>query len=370
MAIPFIDLTAQYNRLKPEIDAAIQGVLDDGQYILGSALKNFETEAARYSGVAHCAGVSSGTDALLVPLMCENIGRGDAVFVPSFTYTASAEVILLTPVFVDVDEDDFNIDVNHLEARIAEVRAAGNLRPAAIIAVDLFGLPADYDRLNALADSEGLMLIADAAQSYGAALDGRKVGSLAPVTATSFFPAKPLGCYGDGGAIFTGSAEMDALIRSIRTHGQGSHKYDVVRVGLNARLDTLQAAVLSVKLSVLSDEIEKREKLAKFYDSNLGDWVRPQVRPGDKQSAHAQYTFKTENRDALQNHLQSNGIPAVVYYPRPMHFQQAYEAYGEGPGSLPVSEKLCGEVISLPMHPYMSDETSSTIVDCVRRFFV
>jgi len=373
VSIPFIDLKTQYNRLAPQINTAIQEVLDDGQYILGGALNKFETEAAEYSGVNFCAGVSSGTDALLIPLMCRNIGRGDAVFVPSFTYTASAEVILLigaTPVFVDVDPDDFNLDIDHLEAKIAEVNGSGKLRPAAIIAVDLFGLPADYSRLNQLAVKEDLLLIADAAQSYGGALDGKRVGNLAPVTATSFFPAKPLGCYGDGGGIFTDSAELDNLIRSIRTHGQGEHKYDVVRIGLNARLDTLQAAILSVKLGILKEEIEKREQLACYYDENLGDLVRVQKRLANQQSAWAQYTFRAENRDQLQKHLQESGIPAVIYYPKPMHFQQAYEAYGKGRGSLPVSEQLCSEVISLPMHPYMDEETAAGIVECVRKFYL
>jgi UDP-2-acetamido-2-deoxy-ribo-hexuluronate aminotransferase len=367
--VPFIDLKAQYARIKPEIERAIAGVLDDGRYIMGPAINRFEAELAEYCGVKHAISCSSGTDALVMPLMAYGVGRGDAVFLPSFTYTASAEVVLLcgaSPVFVDVDPETFNIDLADLERKIAATRAAGELTPKAILAVDLFGLPADWAELNALASREGLYLIDDAAQSFGGVYRNGRVGSLAPVTGTSFFPAKPLGCYGDGGAIFTNDDDLADALKSIRIHGTGSHKYEVIRVGMNGRLDTLQAAILSVKLSIFDDELEARERISRVYDTHLDGVVTTPKRVEGHRSAWAQYTIKTDRRDDLQKALNAAGIPTMIYYPKPMHFQAPYAPYGEGEGSLPVSEALCDQVISLPMHPYLKDEEAIAISDAVR----
>jgi UDP-2-acetamido-2-deoxy-ribo-hexuluronate aminotransferase len=367
--IPFIDLKTQYARLKPQIDKAIQEVLDDGRYILGPAVERLEAELAEYCGVRHAITCASGTDAIFMPLLAFGIGPGDAVFVPAFTFTASAEVILLAgaaPVFVDVEEDSFNIDLKDLERKIAETRSAGKLTPKAIIAVDLFGLPADWDGLNALAKHEGLHLIDDAAQSFGGSYHGKRVGSLAPVNATSFFPAKPLGGYGDGGAIFTDDDDLAAALKSIRVHGAGADRYEVVRIGINGRLDSIQAAILSVKLAVLSDEIEAREHVATVYDAALHNIVTVPARIDGLRSAWAQYTIKTEKRAEVQARLKEAGIPTMIYYPKPMHLQAPYAPYGDGAGSLPVSETLCERVMSLPMHPYLNDDEAKRIAATVR----
>lgn len=371
-SLPFIDLKAQYARLKPEIDAAIQSVLDHGQYVLGPKVIAFEEELAEYAGTRNVVSVSSGTDALFIPLLALGVGQGDAVFVPSFTYTATAEVILLagaTPVFVEVDADTFNIDLSDLQRKIDETRSAGKLEPKLIMAVDLFGQPADWDGLSAIANSEDMLLMSDAAQSFGGVYKGRKVGSLAPVSGTSFFPAKPLGCYGDGGAVFTDDDDLAAVMRSIRTHGTGSHKYEVMRVGLNGRLDAIQAAILSVKLSVFDDELANRERVARIYDDGLSDVVKIPEREAGCSSGWAQYTIKTDRRDELQAALKEAGIPTMIYYPKPMHLQPPYAPFGGGEGSMPVTEALCSQVVSLPMHPYLADETAEKIVGQVRKVF-
>lgn len=368
--IPFIDLKPQYARLKPQIDAAIQEVLDDGRYILGPAVEKLEAELAEYCGVRHAVSCASGTDAIFMPLLAYGVGPGDAVFVPSFTFTASAEVILLTgasPVFVDVEADSFNLDLADLERKIAETRKAGKLEPKAIIAVDLFGLPADWDGLTTLADREKLHLISDAAQSFGGTYHGKHVGSLAPVSGTSFFPAKPLGGYGDGGAIFTDDDDLAAVLKSIRVHGAGSDRYEVVRIGINGRLDSIQAAILSVKLSVFDDEIEARARVANVYDDALKDIVAVPKRIEGLQSAWAQYTIKSGKRAGVQAHLKEAGIPTMIYYPKPMHLQAPYAPYGGGEGSLPVSETICEEVMSLPMHPYLKEDDAKRIGAEVRR---
>ena len=367
--IPFVDLKAQYLRLKTEIDTAIATVLEHGRFILGPEVAEFEQQLAAHCGAAHVVSCANGTDALQIALMAEKIGPGDAVFVPSFTFTATAEVVLLlgaTPVFCDVDAADYNLDIADLERRVVEVRRKGRLKPRAVIAVDLFGLPADYAALNDLAAREKLFLLADAAQSFGAAANGMKVGRLAPVTATSFFPAKPLGCYGDGGALLTNDGERAAIYRSIRAHGQGGGKYEIARVGLNSRLDTLQAALLLPKLAILNDEIAARERLAAHYDAALAGAVALPGRRAGRQSAWAQYTIQVEQRDRVAAVLQAQGIPTAVYYPRPMHLQSAYIAYGDGPGSLPVSERLSERVLSLPMHPYLNDTSAERICAAVR----
>ena len=357
----FIDLKTQYARLKPEIDARIQGVLDAQAFIQGPDVRELETALSEFSGAKRVVTCANGTDALQLALMALDIGPGDAVFVPSFTYTATAEVILLLgarPVFVDSDPDTFNIDFDSAEAAIVRTRQEGVLRPAVLMTVDLFGLPVDYDRARDLATRHGLAFISDAAQGFGASFKGRRVGSgIADITTTSFFPAKPLGCYGDGGAVFTDDDRIADVIRSICLHGKGKEKYDVVRVGVNSRLDTLQAAILLPKLAAFGDELEKRHAVARRYTERLKDHVAtPQSAEGDERFAWAQYTVKVADRDGVQARLKAAGVPSNVYYPRPMHLQPAYLEYGAGEGSLPVAEQLSHVVLSLPMHPYLSDE--------------
>ncbi len=370
MSIPFVDLKAQYRGIESEIRRRIDAVLDHGQFILGPEVGELEQRLCDFAGSQHAVGVASGTDALQIPLMALGVGPGDAVFVPTFTFTATAEVPLLlgaSPVFVDVDERTFNLDVEHLRAQIERVKKEGRLRPRAIVAVDLFGLPADYPALHQIAEDEGLLLMADAAQSFGGSLDGRRVGSLAPVTTTSFFPAKPLGGYGDGGAVLTDDAELDSVYRSIRMHGQGEERYEIVRVGVNGRLDSLQAAVLLAKLDVFEGELESRSRLADRYDALLGDVAVTPARVEGAVSSWAQYTLQVDSRDAVRARLQESGIPTAVYYPLPMHLQRAYREHGEGEGSCPVSERLSTRVLSLPMHGYQTDETTERIADAVRR---
>jgi UDP-2-acetamido-2-deoxy-ribo-hexuluronate aminotransferase len=367
--IPFVDLAAQYRRLGPEIDARIRAVLDHGRFIMGPEVAELEATLAEFAGVGHAVGVSSGTDALLMALMAENIGPGDAVFVPTFTFTATAEVVLLlgaTPVFVDVDAHLFNIDPGDLERRIAEIDAAGELTSRAVIAVDLYGLPADYAALSVLCEARDLFLLADGAQSFGASLEGRPVGSLAAATATSFFPSKPLGCYGDGGALLTDDGVRAACYRSIRAHGKGDAKYDIVRLGLNARLDTLQAAILLAKLPHFAAEITARERVAAAYDAGLAGIVETPTRIAGAHSAWAQYTILHDARDALASALKDRGVPSMIYYPRPMHLQTAYAGFGAGEGSLPVAESLSGRVLSLPVHPDLAPETAERIITALR----
>lgn len=364
-SIPFIDLQAQYGRLKPQIDAGIHAVLDHGQFILGPEVAQFERALGEFVGGAQAVGVSNGTDALMMALMAHDVGPGDAVYVPSFTFTATAEAVLMlgaTPVFVDVLEDTCNLDAIDLTRAIAHTKS---LQPKAVIAVDLFGLPADYKKIADVALAHRLHLIADAAQSLSGAIGCTRVGMLAPMTATSFFPAKPLGCFGDGGALFTSDAEMAEKLRSIRAHGTGKEKYDIVRIGMNARLDTLQAAILLVKLTVLDEERGNREKLSRYYDARLSNLVSLPARPGGYQSAWAQYTIQLDHRDQVQVALAQCGIPTQIYYPRPMHLQPAYSRYGDGVGSLPISEKLSRRVLSLPMHPYMPEDVAQRIGDAL-----
>lgn len=367
-AIPFVGLRAQLERLRPEIEAAFARVLDHGQFIQGPEVFELERELQAFCGARHAVALSSGTDALLLALLAHGIGPGDAVLVPAFTFTATAEVVLLVgaePVFVDVDGRTFDLDLDDLELRLQAVRRAGRLRPRAVLAVDLFGLPADYRRLAPLCAREELLLIDDAAQSFGGSLHGAAVGTLAPVTTTSFFPAKPLGGYGDGGALLCDDGDFAAVVRSMREHGQGAQRYEVLRVGINGRLDSLQAAVLLVKLRVFAEEQARREALARRYDERLRDLVAvPQRREGAV-SAWAQYTILVAERDRVRAGLEQRGVPTAVYYPKPMHLQPAYLAYGEGAGSMPVSERLCGEVLSLPMNPYLSTAQAERVCDAV-----
>ena len=368
--IPFIDLKAQYELIKDSVNAGIKRVLDHGQYILGPEVAECEKRLAGLAGSKHCITVSSGTDALIAPLMALGIGPGDAVFVPSFTFTATAEVVLLVgarPIYVDSDSRLFNIDVNDLARHVAAVKKEGTHRPRAVIAVDLFGLPADYAALNKLCEAEGMALIDDAAQSFGGALHNKRVGALAPITATSFFPAKPLGCYGDGGAIFLDDDALLASLVSIRVHGQGRSKYEVERVGLNARFDTIQAAVILAKLDVFERELDRRQDVAAQYTKALGNAVETPQIPAGYRSAWAQYTILSDRRDAIAAALKEAGIPTAIYYPTPMHLQTAYRQYGSGEGACPVAERLAKRVLSLPMHPYLESATIEGICEVVRR---
>lgn len=358
--IPFLDLKAQQARIAADLRVRLDAVLAHCQFILGPEVAELETELARYCGAAHCVSVSSGTDALQIAMMAEDIGRGDAVFLPAFTYTATAEVPLVlgaTPVFVDVDPRTFQIDVAHLERRVGETRAAGRLRPRAVIGVDLFGQPADWTGLQAVADREGLFTIDDLAQSFGASLHGRKLGVQADATATSFFPSKPLGAYGDGGALFTESAERAALYRSLRTHGEGTTRYEVLRTGMNGRLDSIQAAVLLSKMTVFDAELDARERIARYYDARLGNAVTIPARVPDSTSAWAIYAVLLRDgaqRTQVQDSLKAAGVPTAIYYPRPLHRQPAYRDQHDGT-ALPVSEDLAERIMALPIHPDLTE---------------
>ncbi len=368
--IQFIDLQAQRAYLGTRIDAAMARVLEHGKFIMGPEVKAFEEKLSAFGGLAHAVSCSNGTDAITLPLMAWGIGPGDAVFVPSFTFAATAEVVALagaTPVFVDIRPDTFNMDAEHLEVAIRGILEAGELKPRAIIAVDLFGQIADYPALRGVADRHGLKLVADAAQGFGATLDGKQAGHWADAVTTSFFPAKPLGCYGDGGAVLTDDEELCSLMQSIRVHGKGTDKYDNVRIGLNARLDTLQAAILLEKLDIFAEEIQKRNAIAARYEKELGDVVETPFVPSGMVSTWAQYTLKVQNRDQVQVGLKDAGVPSVVYYPKPLHQQTAYRNFPRGGNGLPVSDRLAGQVLSLPMHPYMDEETQGHIIASVRK---
>lgn len=366
--IQFIDLRAQQNRIQHQIEAAIKKVLAHGNYILGPEVKELEEKLAVFSGARHVVSCASGTDALLLVLIARGIKAGDAVLMPSFTFVSTAEVVALlgaTPVFVDVKADDFLISPTSLEAAIQDAVKKG-LRPKVIIPVDLFGQPADYAAINRIGNSYDLFVMADAAQSFGGARGDKRVGTLAPVTATSFFPAKPLGCYGDGGAIFTDDEGLGLVLRSVRVHGKGQDKYDNVRIGTNGRLDTLQAAILIEKLRLFPEEIEARQRVAARYTVGLKDIVNtPRVVPGTI-SAWAQYTLRLDRRDAVAARLKEHNVPTAVYYPKPLHQQTAYTRFPTAPGGLPVSEQLAQEVLSLPMHPYLEPQTQDFIIEAVR----
>lgn len=368
-ALEFAGLKAQQSALGDQIAARMNAVLRHGHYIMGPEIAELESALARHCGARHAIGVSSGTDALAAALMVLGVGPGDAVFVPSFTFPATAEAAQLIgaePVFVDVDPHLFTLDPAHLQDRIDDVNLRGRLRPSIVLAVDLFGQPADYEAIARIADAHAMTVIADAAQSLGASLNGAAVGTLAPITATSFFPAKPLGCFGDGGALFTDDDQWAEDLRSIRAHGKGNDKYEIVRLGLNARLDSLQAAVLLAKLPALAGEIAARQRVADIYDAGLADLVAtPRRRPGAR-SAWAQYSILVDGRDRVRDRLNAQDIPNAVYYPRPMHLQPAYARFGEGEGSLPVSERLCADILSLPMHGYMSERAAGHVVAAVR----
>ncbi|HET7847656.1 MAG TPA: DegT/DnrJ/EryC1/StrS family aminotransferase [Pseudolabrys sp.] len=369
--IPFIDVAAQRRRLGMKIDDAIRRVTEHCQFVNGPEVLALEKDLAAFCGARHAIGVASGTDALVLVLMARGIGRGDAVVCPSFTYAATPESVALagaTPVFAEVNEATFNLDPAGIERAVAAARKAG-LAPKALITVDLFGLPADYDAIMPVAQRLGLHVIDDAAQSFGADTRGRKVGTLAPVTTTSFFPAKPLGCYGDGGAVFTGDDTVADLVRSLRNHGQGADRYDNVRVGMTGRLDTIQAAVLIEKLKIFPDEIAARERIARRYNAELADIVTVPHIGNDQSSVWAQYTIRVPatRRDAFAAALRSEGIPTAMYYPAPCHRQTAYRQCPVAEGGLAVTDRLAGEVISLPMHAYLDAATQDRIIGAVRR---
>jgi dTDP-4-amino-4,6-dideoxygalactose transaminase len=369
-SIPFIDVSAQRRRLGKRIDDAIARVTEHCQFINGPEVGELERALAEFCGARHAIGVASGTDALVLVLMAKGIGRGDAVICPSFTYAASPESIVLagaTPVFCEVDENTFNVGPAGIERAVAAAKRAGPT-PKALMTVDLFGLPADYEAINPVAEKLGLYVIDDAAQGFGAAVKERSIGTLAPVTTTSFFPAKPLGCYGDGGAVFTDDDELADLIRSLRNHGQGTDRYDNVRVGMTGRLDTIQAAVLIEKLKIFPEEIVARERIARRYNAALADVVTVPHLSNGSTCVWAQYTVRVSGgrRDTLAATLRAHGIPTAQYYPVPAHRQGAYREYPVAEGGLAVTEKLAGEVISLPMHAYLDEPTQDRIIGAVR----
>ena len=384
----FRDLKKQYQVLREEMDRAVLDAMASGAYIMGPQVRELEQQLAEYVGVKHCLTCANGTDALTLALKAWGIGPGDAVFVPDFTFFSSAEVVPLegaTPVFVDVCEETFNIDAVDLERAVKEVLAEGRLRPRVVVAVDLFGLPADYQAVRAVADRYGLLVLEDGAQGFGGTIGGKRACSFGDIATTSFFPAKPLGCYGDGGAVFTDNDEWAALINSYRVHGKGTFKYDNVRIGLNSRLDTVQAAVLQVKLKAFAEyELDDINAAAEKYTERLKDIVATPVIPAGFRSSWAQYTIKLKDaaqRDALQAALKAEGIPSMVYYPKPLHLQTAFaqtpdQVGGDGrdviPGSTgnlcPVATSLCSRVLSLPLHPYITEEQIDTVCNAIRKF--
>lgn len=364
MNIPFIDLKAQRRRLGTRIDDAILKVVDHGAYIMGPEVRELEIKLAQYCGTKHCISCANGTDALALVLMAWGIKPGDAVYVPAFTFVATAEVVAwfgATPVFVDVLEDTFNMDPDSLEAAIA---AAGDMKltPKAVIPVDLFGQPADYRRLLPIAERHGLKVLADTAQGFGATLDGQRTGSFGDATATSFFPAKPFGCYGDGGAIFTDDDALFEDLHSLRVHGQGRDKYDNVRIGMNGRLDTIQAAILIEKFEIFPDEIVARQRAADYYTSKLDPRHLPPVLMDGATSVWACYTIQIQDRAAVLDACRTAGVPTAVYYPIPLARQTGYKHFPSVPGGIPVSEALAERVLSLPMHPYLDQQTQDRVL--------
>jgi dTDP-4-amino-4,6-dideoxygalactose transaminase len=367
----FIDLGAQRARISGKIDAAVAKVIADGRYILGPEVAEFEKRLGDYIGVEHVVACANGTDALLIPLKAFDIGRGDAVFCPSFTFAATAEVVALTgaePVFVDIDPGTYNLNCAQLEAAIEAVKAEGRLTPKAVIPVDLFGLAADYDSIMKIAAKHELIVVEDAAQSIGGRHGNKMCGAFGHVAGTSFYPAKPLGCYGDGGAMFTNDAALAEKLRSYAFHGKGAHQYDNIHVGINSRLDTIQAAILLEKLAILPHEMEARQRVAARYNEGLAPFVKvPEILNGSR-SAWAQYAIESSDRDGLKAHLQEIGIPSVIYYVKPLHQQIAYSNFPIAPGGLPVSESLPGRILCLPMHPYLSEEDQARIIEAVAGF--
>lgn len=368
-SIAFIDLQAQRAQLGTTIDTAIARVLAHGRYILGPEVGELEAALSSRTDNCHVVSCANGTDALQLSLRAFGAAPGDAIFVPAFTFAATAEVVCLvgaTPVFVDIDPATYNISADSLKAAIAATRQDGTLRPAGIIPVDLFGQPADYDAVEAIARDNGLWVLEDAAQSFGAALGTRKCGTFGDAATTSFFPAKPLGAYGDGGAIFTADAELAGKLRSLRVHGHGQDKYDNVEIGTNSRLDTLQAAILLEKLKLFDAELDSRDRIAARYTELLSDIVETPLIMQGASSVWAQYTIRTRQRDELRQALNSAGIPTAIYYPRPLSRQSAYTAFPVAPGGVPASDAAAAEVLSLPMHPYLDETQQDRVIDAIR----
>ena len=368
----FIDLKTQFERIEDDVFSRVSTVLQSQKYVMGPEIAELEEKLAEYAGVRHAISCSSGTDALVIPLMGYDLKATDAVFVPSFTFFASAESITLaggTPVFVDSDATTFNLSPADLDRAIDETLAEGKLTPRGIITVDLFGQPADYDEILAIADKHGLFVIEDAAQGFGGEYKGAKAGSFGNVASTSFFPAKPLGCYGDGGAIFTDDDDLAELIKSIRVHGQGSDKYDNVRIGVNGRLDSIQAAVLLSKLAIFDSEVEARNRVANAYSERLSDVLAVPAVTNGKLSVWAQYTLVAKDADertAIIDACKAAGVPTAVYYPIPIHRSTAYKSLGYKLGDLPVGEDLANRVFSIPMHPYLQESDIEQIVAAVK----
>jgi dTDP-4-amino-4,6-dideoxygalactose transaminase len=365
--IAFIDLAAQQARIRPHLDSAIKGVLDHGNYVQGPEVAAFESALSQYTGVPHVLGCADGTDALTMVLMALDVGPGDAVFVPPFTFISTAEVVALrgaTPVFVDVREDTYNMCPKSLESAIQNIKKT-DLKAKGIISVDLFGQPADHKAIQQVADQHKLWVMVDAAQSLGATYEGKHTVNYGIAATTSFFPAKPLGGYGDGGAIFTHDAELAAKLKMIRLHGQGSIPYETSVLGITGRLDTLQAAILIEKLKIFPEEVEARNRVADTYTKGLTSIQTPFVEPHNI-SVWAQYTIQVEDRDALREHLKEKGIPTGIYYPKPLHTQLPYQAYPRT--DLAVTEKICERVMSLPMHPYLTGSAQDYIIEAIQRY--
>jgi UDP-2-acetamido-2-deoxy-ribo-hexuluronate aminotransferase len=366
--ISFVDLIQQFRRLEPTLRQRLNDVFTHGQYIMGPEVLELERDLADFVSVSHVIGCASGTDALLIPLMAHDVGPGDAIFTTPFTFVASAEVIALlgaTPVFVDIDPRTFNIDPLSLTQAVDRIRDSGELRPRGIIPVDLFGIPADYDAIEAIAEKYQLFVLEDAAQSFGAWYKGRRTGSLGDMAATSFFPAKPLGGYGDGGAIFTNDDGLVEKLHSIRVHGQSGDRYNNVRVGLNARLDTLQAAVVLAKMTIFEEELDTRQRVASQYRERLQDVVHVPHVPAEIVSSWAQYSILSNYRDAIHSGLASAGIPTAIYYPIPLHLQTVFGYLDHKAGDFPICEEVSCKIISLPMHPYLTEVQIERICDGV-----
>lgn len=368
----FIDLKKQQSRIRQDIEKRILAVLDHGRYIMGQEITELEEKLSEFVGTKHCVACSSGTDALFMPLLAWGIKPGDAVFTTPFTFIATAEVISLTgatPVFVDIDKSTYNIDTKKLEIEIEKVKKEGKLEPKLIIPVDIFGLLADYNEIERIAKKHDLMILEDAAQSFGASYRNNRAGSYGDAAATSFFPAKPLGCYGDGGAVFTDSDDLKDLLTSVRVHGQGENKYKNDRIGINGRIDSIQATILLSKMTIFEDEINKRNVVAKMYSEELNDVLITPTIPEGNISAWAQYSVLAESsdqRDNIMKHLNEQGIPVAIYYPIPLHLQKAFSKLGYKSGDMPISENIGDRIFSLPMHPYLTKDDIETISKAIK----
>lgn len=365
MKINFIDLQRQYQKHKEELDAALGKIMADAAFIMGPPVFELEKKLADFTGATHALSCASGTDALLLALLAYDIQPGDEIITTPFTFIATAEVIALLkakPVFVDIRSDTFNIDFSKMKRAITK-------KTKGIIPVDIFGQCADYAEINPLAREHNLFVVEDAAQSFGAGYKGKKAGSLGDIGCTSFFPAKPLGCYGDGGMVFTNDPRMAEIMTSLRVHGQGDDKYNNVRIGINGRLDTLQAAVLLIKLADFPGEIATRNKIADYYSKNLREPVMTPLILKHNVSAYAQYAIRVPDRTALQKHLKERNIPTAIYYPKPLHLQKAFDYLGYRPGAFPVAEAICNDILAIPMHPYLQKNEQELIVESINAFY-